>query len=343
MPTSVNIQEFLKLSEIHPVVDVRSPGEFDYGHIPNAHSLPLFTDEERAVIGTAYKQINRETAVNKGLEFFGPKMKQYVKDAKKIGNGNTFLVHCWRGGMRSASMAWLLELYGYKIYLLQGGYKSFRRVALECFDEPREMLVLGGRTGSAKTLILKELAKSGEQVIDLEGLAHHKGSAFGGLGEKPQPSQEMFENELFFQLLKTDKTKTVWIEDESIMIGMRVVPKSLFEQIRTGRIIFLDIPFHVRSEYLTAEYGKFEATDLKSAITRIQKKLGGVGAKTALEAIDNGNMKEAFEICLMYYDKTYTYGKDKRVPESIITCSFEDLNVEIIAQELLKYSAMERR
>jgi tRNA 2-selenouridine synthase len=301
--------------------------------------LPLFTNEERAIIGTAYKQVSRELAVNKGLEFFGPKMKELVKSAKKINSGTTFLVHCWRGGMRSGSVAWLLELYGFKVYLLKGGYKSFRNFALESFFEDRKMLVLGGRTGSGKTLILKELEKLGEQIIDLEKLAHHKGSSFGALGELPQPTQEMFENELFFQLLKSDKNKTVWLEDESNRIGARTIPQSLFEKMRACKNVFIDLPFEVRSEYLTQEYGKFAPEDLKDAIKRIEKRLGGLATKTAIEAIDSGDIKQAFELCLIYYDKTYTYGKNKRTPESVINCSFEKLEADFIAKGIKNYSS----
>ena len=336
MPTAINIQEFLELSEKHPILDVRSPGEFIYGHIPGAHSLPLFSDEERAIVGTAYKQVSRESAVNKGLAFFAPKMKELVESAKKISTENIFLVHCWRGGMRSSSVAWLLELYGLKVYLLRGGYKAFRRMALESFTEDRNILILGGRTGSAKTLILKELNDLREQTIDLEQLAHHKGSSFGALGEKPQPTQEMFENELFSQLYKTDKKKIVWLEDESNMIGSRVIPKVFFEKMRSCNTIFLDIPFDVRLQYLTDEYGKFASEDLKEAIKRITKRLGGLGAKTALEAVDNHNLKTAFEICLLYYDKTYDYGKNKREPETIVNCSFDTLNTKEIANEIIK-------
>ena len=335
MPTPINIQEFLELAEHHPVLDVRSPGEFECAHIRGAHSLPLFSNEERAIVGTAYKQVSREFAVNKGIEFFAPKMKALVDMAKEISNGNTFLVHCWRGGMRSSSVAWLLELYGLKVFLLRGGYKSFRRMVQESFSEERKILILGGKTGSAKTLILKELISSGEQVIDLEQLAHHKGSSFGALGEKPQPTQEMFENELFFQLYKTNKNIPVWVEDESGMIGNKVIPKLFFEKMRSSPTFFLDIPFAVRLQYLTNEYGKFAPRDLKNAISRITRKLGGVDTKTALDAIDDGDIKSAFEICLKYYDKTYDYGKNKREQKMVITCPFDTINIEEIAKEMV--------
>jgi len=335
VPTPVHIHEFLELSKQYPILDVRSPGEFECGHIPNAHSFPLFTDEERAIVGTAYKQVSREDAVNKGLAFFGPKMKTLADNAKKISAEKIFLVHCWRGGMRSSSVAWLLELYGFKVYLLRGGYKSFRRSALESFSEGRNILILGGKTGSGKTLILKELSKLGEQTIDLEALAHHKGSSFGALGEKPQPTQEMFENKLFIHLHQTDKNKAVWLEDESNKIGAKLIPKLFFERMRSCRTFFLDIPFNERLQYLTDEYGKFNPEDLKIAIQRITRKLGGLNTKIAMEAIDSRDLKKAFGICLNYYDKTYDYGKNKRNPEMIVNCNFDELSVEKIAGKII--------
>lgn len=335
MPTPISVSEFLELSKEHPMFDVRSPGEFEYGHIPGANSLPLFTDEERAIIGTAYKQVSREAAVNKGIEFFGPKMKALADEAKSKNKGTVFLVHCWRGGMRSASVAWLLELYGRKVYLLKGGYKAYRNVVLEKFSEERELLILGGGTGSGKTLILHELEKLGEQVLDLEKLAHHKGSAFGGLGETPQPTQEMFENELFFQLLKADNKKPLWVEDESVLIGNRVIPKALYVNMKSAKAVFMNIPFDVRVQHITNEYGKFDKEDLKKAVLRITKRLGGLSTKKAIEAIDAGNIKDAFALCLDYYDKTYDYGKSKRTKESIINFSFDSLDIEAIAKKII--------
>lgn len=336
MPIPILIHEFLELAKRYPVLDVRSPSEYAQGHIPNAHSLPLFTDEERAVVGTAYKQVSREAAVNKGLEIFAPKMKTLADNAKRTNEEKIFLVHCWRGGMRSGTMAWLLELYGYKVYLLKGGYKAFRKEVLESFTKERKLNILGGKTGSGKTVVLKQLAANQEPVIDLEALAHHKGSAFGALGELPQPTQEMFENNLFVQLHKTDANRAVWVEDESNMIGTKVIPKPFYLKMRNSPVFFIDIPFEVRLDYLTQEYGRFATTDLKEAITRITKKLGGQHVKAAIDAIDSGDVKAAFKICLSYYDKTYEYGKNKRSPESVVNCAFDKLDANNMAIELVE-------
>ena len=168
MPTSVSINEFIKLSENHPIVDVRTPAEFAQGHIIGAINIPLFTNEERVIIGTLYKKEGKKPAVLKGLELVGPKLAEYVKEVIKINTTDTFLVHCWRGGMRSSSMAWFLETYGFKCITLKGGYKMYRRTVLDSFKEQKNIVVLGGKTGTGKTIILKELEKQGEQIIDLE-------------------------------------------------------------------------------------------------------------------------------------------------------------------------------
>lgn len=335
MPTPINIQEFLELAKTYTVLDVRSPAEYANGCIPGAHNLPLFTNEERAIVGTDYKQISREVAVNKGLDIFGPKMKMLADQAKAITTDKTFLVYCWRGGMRSGTIAWLLELYGLKVYILRGGYKAFRKAVLNSFAEERKINILGGKTGAGKTLILKELEDLGEQIIDLEGLAHHKGSSFGSLGEKAQPTQEMFENTLFICLHKTDTTRTLWVEDESSMIGTKVIPKAFFTRMRNSPVFFMDIPFETRLNYIIEEYGKFDIEEIQKAIERIKKKLGGQHAKTALEAIKVGDLKTAFGICLLYYDKTYDYGLNKRNAESIANYSFNELNKKEIARTVI--------
>ena len=182
------------------IIDVRSPDEYAHAHIPNAFSLPLFTNEERAEIGTTYKQQSREAAIKLGLPFFGNKMQNMIEQVegwaasyeKTNGNKPTILVHCWRGGMRSAAVSWLLDLYGFKTEQLSGGYKAYRNWVLAQFEKNYSMKVLGGYTGSGKTEILLQLQKSKIPVIDLEGLAHHKGSAFGALGQHEQTSQEQF-------------------------------------------------------------------------------------------------------------------------------------------------------
>ena len=338
-----DIKEFLLLAGQYPVLDVRSPGEYMHAHIPGGYNLPLFSDEERKVVGTAYKQEGREQAIKIGLEYFGVKMRKMVEEVEGIvlkikkeksrpaslvvGNGdkNIVLVHCWRGGMRSAGVAWLLDLYGFEVYVLIGGYKSFRNWVLEQFEQDYRIKLLGGYTGSGKTEILKQLRAEGELVIDLEGIAHHKGSAFGGLGQPEQPSQEMFENELGIQLHNVSGNVSgqgfIWLEDESSRIGSVNLPPAFWKTMLGASVFFLDIPFEERLNYIVEEYGKFEKKELINSIIRIRKRLGGQRTKDAIGHILDGDIKEGLKILLSYYDKYYARGLEERKrPVTMVAC-----------------------
>ncbi len=336
MPTIVNIQEFLKLSEIHPILDVRSPAEFEQGHIVGAENLSLFTNEERKIVGTLYKKEGKQVAVLKGLELVGVKLSEYVKKAIALNKTETFLVYCWRGGMRSSSMAWFLETYGFKCITLKGGYKSYRKHVLESFSAEKKLIVLGGKTGTGKTIVLHQLKKEGEQIIDLEKIAHHKGSSFGALGEKEQFSQEQFENELSFQLSKINSEKKCWIENESRMIGKNIIPLHFWQQMQNAIVVTINLPIEERINYLVTEYGKFSKENLIDATNRIGKRLGGLLTKQAIEALEQNDYKTAFEICLIYYDKTYNYGQEQRAKEKIISYEFEKLNATDIAKKIIE-------
>ena len=307
----ISTEQLLLLSEQHPVLDVRSPAEYAHAHIPGAYSFPLFSDEERKVIGTAYKQESREKAIKLGLDFFGVKMRSMVEETEKIiknftlnQTSNSFIVHCWRGGMRSSAVAWLLNFYGFNIYLLEGGYKSYRNWVIQQFEKEFDFNIIGGYTGSGKTELLKTLQKNSHTIIDLEGLANHKGSAFGALGQPPQPKQEMFEN-LLAGALDQNKKKFFWLEDESQRIGSLNIPHSFWHTMRTRPIYFMEIPFEQRLNYITLEYGAIEKEPLINAIVRIKKRLGPMEAKTAIGFLIEDNVKECFRILLSYYDKTY--------------------------------------
>ncbi len=357
----ITISEFLERAPTHLVLDVRSPGEYTHAHIPGAYSLPLFTDEERAVVGTTYKKQSRERAIKTGLDFFGPRMRKmieevegWMKEARKgaqvadgrwrenrtgnneqgtenrergTGNGelstfnhqpSTFnrlplLVHCWRGGMRSAGVAWLLDLYGFEVYTLVGGYKAYRKWVREQFEKVYSLQVLGGYTGSGKTPVLHQLRELGESILDLEALAHHKGSAFGALGEPPQPTQEMFENRLAQALAAASgRPAPLWLEDESQRIGNMKIPDPFWHQMRKSPVYFLDVPFEERLNYLTAEYGSHPKEKLVNAVIRIQKRLGGLETKNAIHHLLDDNHRDCFRILLKYYDKWYANGLHNR-------------------------------
>ncbi len=314
----VNIETFLQLAQTHAVADVRSPAEFLHAHIPNAFSLPLFSNEERAIVGTNYKQKSRQDAIKIGLDFFGPKMKtivELVEEKLQTTTSKTILVHCWRGGMRSAAIAWLLDLYGFEVYTLEGGYKAFRNWVLQQFELPYNLQILGGYTGSAKTETLAVLKKMGETVIDLEALANHKGSAFGSLGLGKQPSAEMFENLLALALFSSNvkgeirDTSCIWLESESQRIGNINLATPFFNQMKTARYVFMDVPFNERLKFILSGYGKFEKGDLINAILRIKKRLGGLDTKNAVNFLLEDNVEACFTILLKYYDKYYEKSK----------------------------------
>lgn len=333
MAIALDIESFLEGGKKSVIIDVRTPAEFEQGHIPGAVNIPLFTNEERAEVGTIYKKIGRQEAIHRGLEIFGPRMIWYIKELKKVAVAGEIYVHCWRGGMRSGSMAWLFEVYGFKVFTLRKGYKAFRTWALNEFEKERKVIVLGGKTGSGKTLVLQEL-KSEIQVIDLEKLAHHKGSSFGNIGELPQPTQEQFENNLAVELSKTDVSKTVLIEDESRKIGHRVIPEKLFLQMRSCTVLYCDISFEERAKYIAEQYGKYPKEELYAATERILRRLDTRLAKDALRYIEEGNLLESFKISLKYYDKTYAFGLSKREGNTIVKLEFESVDIKKMSKDV---------
>ena len=309
------IHEFLQQKGL--LVDVRTPSEYGHAHIPGAVNLPIFDDEERKIVGTTYKQNSRETAIKIGLDFFGPKMRKMVEEVEGLApRASNIRLYCWRGGMRSAAIAWLLNMYGFKVSVLMGGYKSFRNLVLQTFEQPYTFHVLGGFTGSGKTEVLQELKSKSERVIDLEAIASHKGSAFGSIGMPKQPSQEMFENNLAIELLHYSQLSThrspIWLEDESQRIGAVNIPAAFWKNMRQSPVYFLDIPFEERLIHLVSEYGNCDKAILSAAIERISKRLGGLETKNALTALAEDKIKECFAILLRYYDKHYLKGLHNR-------------------------------
>ncbi len=322
------------------MIDVRSPGEHVRGHIPGATNMPLFEDAERALVGTLYKQTGRDAAVLEGLRIVGPKMADLVEHARAIAPDGRIAVHCWRGGERSGSVAWLLDKAGFtEVVTLKGGYKAFRNHVLDCFATPPALLVLGGRTGTGKTEVLKHLRDLGEQVVDLEALAHHKGSAFGALGEAPQPSQEQFENVLWDAFGKTDPHRTTWVEDESRMIGRATLPAPFHTALRAAHVYFVDVPLEERVVRLVKDYGTFDRGSLAASIQRIGKRLGPQHAKAALEALDAGDLHTVARITLGYYDKTYEYGLSQRDPLRVTTLHASATDLRALAQRLKDHVA----
>lgn len=236
--------------------------------------------------------------------------------------------------MRSGSVAWLLELCGFKTFVLEGGYKQFRNFVLEQFACQRKLILLGGKTGSGKTEILKALEASGEQIIDLEELALHKGSAFGGYSQPETLTQEHFENELAFRLLSTDENKNTWLEDESRVIGRVHIPEHLWKVMRKAPVIFIDVPVERRVKNIVRGYGSYSPELLKGSVRQISKRLGGVGTTQALEFIENHQMERACELLLSYYDKAYLHALAKREHNNIFAFRVEETTESELTEKI---------
>jgi len=306
MISEINIEDYFHSHAEVPIIDVRSPAEFLKGHISEANSISLFSDEERAHIGTVYLKQSHEEALRLGYEYVNPKLDYFISRSREIATQNKVVVHCWRGGMRSLAFAELLEKNGFpEVYVVNGGYKAYRKYVLDSFKRNALLCVIGGYTGSGKTEILKLLNEEDIQVIDLEKLANHKGSVFGGIGNGAQPTTEQFENNLFMQWNKIDLSKRVCIEDESQSIGSVTIPADLFEKIIESPVYFIEIPKEERAKFLVKEYADCDKTALAAAIQKISKRLGDLNTRKALEWLDKENFYEVALLALNYYDKSY--------------------------------------
>lgn len=335
----LNIKEFLEKCRTIPVIDVRSPAEFEHGHIPDAVNLPLLNNEERSIIGTLYLQKGSTEAMMGALELIGPKMKEYADLAVNTTPGREAILHCWRGGMRSDSMAWLFNTIGIKTYTLEGGYKNYRRHIHTCFAKSLKLIVIGGMTGAGKTRVIEALESKGKQVIHLERLARHKGSVFGGIGMPVQPATEQFENDLFTRISQIDVADPVYIEDESVAIGRVFIPQPFFKQMCSAVYLNLIVPTGRRVKNLTEEYAKSRKEDLIKGVKRIERRLGLANAAKVSRYVNNGEMTKAIELVLHYYDKVYTRSmalhKRKKVTE--INVSSEDY--ADIAQQIISMTS----
>jgi len=312
MVKPVSIQDFLQSNGDIVLLDVRTPAEFEHGHIPGAVNLPLFSNEERVQVGTTYKQAGREEAILLGFDLTGAKWSGFIKEALAVAPGKKIAVHCWRGGMRSGAMAWALDLYGFEMYVIAGGYKKYRSWVHQQFEKPYRLRILGGMTGSGKTRILHQLKKIGEQVIDLEDLAQHQGSSYGTMNKMVQPSQEQFENNLADQLKNMDARREIWVEDESLTIGRRSIPNPFWHQMREAVLINIKVDLQTRITFLTGEYGCLDKDFLAESTERIWKRLGPEQTKNAITAIRENRMEDFIRTVLVYYDKTYRTGLAKR-------------------------------
>ena len=333
------------------LLDTRSPGEYAAGHIVGAQSLPLFTDEERARVGTTYKQVDPREALLEGLAIIGPKMRGFVEEATRLSGarfGRTpkpdttpprpqVGVYCWRGGSRSGSVSWLLDMAGFDVVRLRGGYKAYRTHARAFIDDlPHDFRVVDGLTGTGKTVLLHELERAGAQVLDLEGIARHKGSAFGLTPGDEQPTTEHAENLIYARLRSFDATRPVWVENESRNIGRVFLPAGLIAAVERGRRYELRVPQAERVAHIVGQYGQYRRQVLADTFHHLRKRLGGAATQEAIAAVDAGDLARAAEIALVYYDKAYRhYSQRQGWAETVVLESsmkdFHQLARELVA------------
>lgn len=307
---SIAVNAFLENSA--PLIDVRSPAEFEQGHIPGASNLPLFSNEERCLIGTTHKQLGSNAATQLGLELVGPRLGKLAEEIRGAAPEGNLKIYCWRGGMRSGSVGWLAKTIGLEVQLLDGGYKRFRNWALALFEQQWPLQILGGGTGSGKTEVLQAIAQKGGAMVDLEALASHRGSSFGALGLPAQPSSEHFENCLAICLHKQQGKSVIWLEAESAQVGRCRIPNGIWKQMQTAPLVLLERPKLERISLLVEVYGRQEIEGLIEATQRLSRRLGPQRTAIAVANIRNGNLEAACAEILDYYDRYYIKELQKR-------------------------------
>jgi tRNA 2-selenouridine synthase len=330
---AISVNDFLIQSKNELIIDVRAPIEFFKGHVPNAINIPLFQDSERAEIGTLYKQQGKDIAVSRGLEIVSPKMTTFVNNVKSLAKNKKVFVYCFRGGMRSNSFAWLMNTSGLNAVIMEGGYKAFRNYVLDYFEQDRKLILIGGKTGSGKTDILKELDILNFQTVDLEGIAHHKGSAFGAINEEKQNPQQVFEHQLFQQFFSLNEKLPVLLEDEAQTIGFNKLPHGLWQQMKISTIVKIEIPFELRVQKLVDDYTTVDIDALKICVVKISQQLGTLNTKLCLQYLDEGNLSDVARLSLVYYDRAYEFSyKNKK--QSIINLDSDTIDAAINAQKV---------
>ena len=310
-------------------LDIRSPREYLKGHATDSINIPLFNNKEFSNIGTIYKSKGKQEAIDKGLLYASKSILRIIRKVDPY-KAEYIFVYCARGGMRSDGFAWLLHSLGYKVFKISGGYKSIRRHVLKGFNLKNKIVVLGGGTGTGKTKILSHVSSMGHNTIDLEAFANHRGSSFGDLGLNRQPTQQQFENDIYFKVIRNLNASTIYIESESRKIGKLIIPLDLWKAMGAAEYINISMDIERRIVNLLNEYGKFTKKNISDRILNIKKRLGGSNVKLALSYIANRNKKDLCRLLLeSYYDKTYKHSyinrKNKKYKLKVSKESFDQI------------------
>jgi tRNA 2-selenouridine synthase len=333
------------------IIDVRSPSEFEEDHLAGAINLPVLDDEERVRIGTTYKQTDAFLARREGAAIVAERAAVYIRGHFADKDPSYFpLVYCWRGGMRSNSLAVILSSIGWRVCVLEGGYREYRRSIVKWFAETERIdqlrfIVIAGLTGSGKTDILHVLAENGNQVLDLEGLAIHRGSLLGNEPDQPQPSQKYFESQLYRQLRSFDPERPVFVESESHRIGRMQQPSRLWKKIKESPVIEIAIPRSERARYLLEGYDHFckDAPSLKGRLALLKGVRGQKVIDAWSELIDSGQWTVFVEDILEHhYDPAYLRSRKSHFQTAIVRIEEDDISpngIEKIAEKIVQAAA----
>ena len=318
----INWTDYFTQSQQATLLDVRAPLEFERGHVPGALNLPLLSNEARAAVGLVYAQQGKHAAIERGLELAGPHFAEIVRKARELAPQQDVVIHCARGGMRSQSVAWLLQLNGFKVKLMQDGYKAYRNWVLQHFEKPWRLRILSGKAGAGKTELLHSASA---QVVDLEALACHKGSVFGALPGVMQPTQQQFENQFAAILTNMCLDKPLWVECESKRIGTTMIPEAFFDQMAKADRWYIETPFEERLQRLLRDYAAFSSSEIANIVQhRLYDRLGGQRAHMIVGLLCNDSRAEAFRYLLDYYDAHYESFRERQVP-SITYCNSSEI------------------
>jgi tRNA 2-selenouridine synthase len=310
----MDIDDLLKSDlEEFVLVDVRSPSEYEEMTIPGSHNIPVFDDDERAEVGTLYKQVSKETATDRGLELFSAKLPTFIKRFKELPGKK--MVYCWRGGMRSKAAATFLDLMGIETYRVQGGIRAYRHWVmkqLETLEMKPKAYVLNGGTGTGKTEILHRLKSDGFPVLDIEGLANHRGSVFGGIGLAPH-NQKTFDSLLVREVKRFEHFPFIMFEAESKRIGKIQLPPFLLKKKEQATHIIIELPIKERIEHLMKEYRLHEHhEEFTQAFRQIKRRIHSPVANKIEEELKTRNYEYILELLLeYYYDPRYIHTAEK--------------------------------
>ena len=318
-------------------IDVRSSREYKKGNYTHSVNIELFNDIEYSKLGEVYKRNGKSESIKSGKKYIHNSLEQILEKISKF-KKYTIYIYCARGGLRSKAFFKILEIHGYKSFVILGGYKSLRNYVLSSFLKTRNIIIIGGNTGSKKTSILKLMKKHNYNTVDLEKIANHRGSAFGDLGLMKQSTQQQFENDLSYEWVNFDNNSNVFVESESRTIGKIVIPSPIYSQMINSHYIRINMNFDRRIKNLISEYGKYPLTHIEHRLKKISRKLGSENFNYAVKLLKNNDLYSfCSHILINYYDKMYKHSLNKRKTD-ITTFNIENESLEDIMNLIIEKS-----